>query len=180
MTKTMSLRVNNDVYTMFTDVCNNEGITISQKLNRLVTDQIALLKEYEKDYKVEPEPLTDSQILDSMPRKTLEEKIRVLDSKTRKEEKIRIIDSKKKVEPEFTQSKDELGEYMKMLMSDSRKNNHTYNQSLVKMTFDPYLKDLKQSITDLNTKFEQKIDLDKSKKKMGCIPSKLSCSGKFV
>ena len=53
MTKTMSLRVNNDVYTMFTDVCNNEGITISQKLNQLVTDQIALLKEYEKDNKVE-------------------------------------------------------------------------------------------------------------------------------
>ena len=57
MTKTMSLRVNNDVYTMFTpclhhvytmftDVCNNEGITISQKLNQLVTDQIAILKEY--------------------------------------------------------------------------------------------------------------------------------------
>jgi antitoxin component of RelBE/YafQ-DinJ toxin-antitoxin module len=97
MTKTMSLRVNNDVYTMFTDVCNNEGITISQKLNRLVTDQIALLKEYEKDNKVEPEPLTDSQILDSMPRKTLEEKFRVLDSKTRKEKKFRIIDSKKKL-----------------------------------------------------------------------------------
>ena len=163
MTKTMSLRVNNDVYTMFTDVCNNEGITISQKLNRLVTDQIALLNEYEKDNKVESEPLTDSQILDSKPRKTLEEKIRVLDSK-------------KKVEPKFTQSKDELGEYMKMLMSDSRKNNHTYNQSLVKMTFDPYLKDLKQSITDLNTKFEQKIDLDKPKKKMGCIFGKSSFS----
>ena len=136
-------------------------------MNRLVTDQIALLNEYEKDNKVESEPLTDSQILDSKPRKTLEEKIRVLDSK-------------KKVEPKFTQSKDELGEYMKMLMGDSRKNNHTYNQSLVKMTFDPYLKDLKQFITDLNTKFEQKIDLDKPKKKMGCISSKNSCSGKFV
>ena len=54
-----------------------------------------------------------------------------------------------------------------MLMSDSRKNNHTYNQNLVKMTFDPYLKDLKKSITDLNTKFEQKIDLDKPNKKNG-------------
>ena len=49
----MSLRVNNDVYTMFNDVYNNEGIPISQKLNLLVTDQIALLKEYEKDNKVE-------------------------------------------------------------------------------------------------------------------------------
>ena len=169
MTKTMSLRVNNDVYTMFTDVCNNEGITISQKLNRLVTDQIALLKEYEKDNKVESEPMKlekTIKVLDSKPREKLEEKITRLDSinKILREEQI-----KKKVEPEFTQSKDKLGEYMKMLMSDSRKNNHTYNQSLVKMTFDPYLKDLKKSITDLNTKFEQKIDEDKLKKK--CLVS---------
>ena len=127
--------MNNDVHAMFSDLCNNEGVTIAQKIKQLVIDQIALLTEYEKD---------------------------------------------NKVEPEFTQSKDELGEYMKMLMSVSMKNNHAYNQSLVKMTFDPYLKDLKQSITDLNTKFEQKIDLNKPKKKMGCIPSKLSCSRKFV
>ena len=91
-----------------------------------------------------------------------------------------MLDSKKKVEPEFTQSKDELGEYVKLIMSDSRKNNHTYNQNLVKMRFEPYLKDLKQSITDLNTKFEQKIDLDQPKKKMGCIFTKTSRSGKFV
>ena len=176
MTKTMSLRVNNDVYTMFTDVCNNEGITISQKLNRQVTDQIALLKEYEKDNKVESEPLKSEKpikVLGSKPRETLEEKITRIDSvnKILREEQI-----KKKVEPEFTQSKDQLGEYMKMLMNDSRKNNYTYNQSLVKMTFDPYLNDLKKSITNLNTKFEQKIDLDKPKKKMGCIFSKSSFS----
>ena len=84
MTKTISLRVNNDVYTMFTDVCNNEGIMISQKLNQLVTDQIAILKEYEKDNKVEPEPMDlekPIKVLDSKPRETLDKKIRVLDSK---------------------------------------------------------------------------------------------------
>ena len=89
--------MNNDVHAMFSDLCNNEGVTIAQKIKQLVIDQIALLTEYEKDNKVEPEPLTDSQILDSMPRKTLEEKFRVLDSKTRKEKKFRIIDSKKKL-----------------------------------------------------------------------------------
>ena len=160
-TKTIGSRVNNDVHAMFSDLCNNEGVTIAQKIKQLVIDQIALLTEYEKDNKVKSEPFTDSQILDSMPRKTLEEKIR-------------IIDSKKKVEPEFTQSKDELGEYMKMLMSDSRKNNHTYNQSLVKMTFDPYLKDLKQSITDLNIKFDTKIDEDRMKKGMECFTERSS------
>ena len=84
MTKTISLRVNNDVYTMFTDVCNNEGVMISQKLNQLVTDQIAILKEYEKDNKVEPEPMNlekPIKVLDSKPRETLDKKIRVLDSK---------------------------------------------------------------------------------------------------
>ena len=174
MTKTMSLRVNNDVYTMFTDVCNNEGITISQKLNQLVTDQIALLKEYEKDNKVESEPMNlekPIKVLDSKPKETLEEKIRRLDSVNRI---LREEQMKKKVEPEFSQSKDEIGEYIKTLMSDSRKNNYTYNQNLLKMAFEPYLEDLKKSITDLDTKFEQKIDLDKPKKKMGLASP--SCS----
>ena len=69
---------------MFTDVCNNEGVMISQKLNQLVTDQIAILKEYEKDNKVEPEPMDlekPIKVLDSKPRETLDKKIRVLDSK---------------------------------------------------------------------------------------------------
>ena len=69
---------------MFTDVCNNEGVMISQKLNQLVTDQIAILKEYENDNKVEPEPMDlekPIKVLDSKPRETLDKKIRVLDSK---------------------------------------------------------------------------------------------------
>jgi hypothetical protein len=80
-TKTIGSRVNNDVHAMFSDLCNNEGVTIAQKIKQLVIDQIALLTEYEKDNKVKSEPFTDSQILDSMPRKTLEEKIRIIDSK---------------------------------------------------------------------------------------------------
>ena len=73
--------MNNDVHAMFSDLCNNEGVTIAQKIKQLVIDQIALLTEYEKDNKVKSEPFTDNQILDSMPRKTLEEKIRIIDSK---------------------------------------------------------------------------------------------------
>ncbi len=139
----MSLRVNNDVYTMFTDVCNNEGVTISQKLNRLVTDCTTLPCKTEN--KVEP---LEEEL---KPRKTLDQKIRVLDSKNRKEN-----------EPEFNQSKDGLGKFMKSLMNDSRKNNHNYNQDLVKLAFAPYLKDLKQSIADLNMRFDTKIDEDKT------------------
>ena len=195
MTKTMSVRVNNDVYTMFTDVCNNEGVSIAQKMKQLVTDCITPSCKTENKFEPTGNIDEDRKLLDSIPREDLEKSLSTLQSKNRIEkslrmlepttrktldEKIRVLDSKKKVEPEFTQSKDGLGEFMKSLMNDSRKNNYTYNQNLVKMAFDPYFKDMKQSITDLNTKFEQKIDLDKQKKKMGCIPSKLSCSGKFV
>ncbi len=88
-TKTMSLRVNNDVYTMFTDVCNNEGVSISQKMKQLVTD--CATPSCKTENKVESNVLLsgnideDQKILDSMPRKSLEEKIRILDSKTKKE-----------------------------------------------------------------------------------------------
>ena len=40
-TKTIGSRVNNEVHTLFTDVCNNEGITMSQKINQLVTDCVS-------------------------------------------------------------------------------------------------------------------------------------------
>ena len=54
-------------------------------------------------------------------------------------------------------------------MNDSRKNNHNYNQDLVKLAFEPYLKDLKQSISDLNTKFNTKMDEDRMKKGKECF-----------
>jgi antitoxin component of RelBE/YafQ-DinJ toxin-antitoxin module len=37
-TKAIGSRVNSEVYTLFTDVCNKEGVTMSQKINQLVTD----------------------------------------------------------------------------------------------------------------------------------------------
>ena len=77
-TKTIGSRVNNDVHAMFSDLCNNEGVTIAQKIKQLVIDQIAILKEYEKDNKDEPEPMNlekTIKVLDSKPRETLEEKI---------------------------------------------------------------------------------------------------------
>ena len=194
-TKTIGSRVNSEVHTLFTDVCNKEGVTMSQKINQLVTDCVSFPSKTTN--KVESNLLLsgnideDRKLLDSIPRKDLEkslitlesknrETIRVLDSKPRKtlDEKIRILDSKnrnkKKVEPEFNQSKDELGEFMKSLMNDSRKNNHNYNQDLVKMAFAPFLKDLKQSIADLNTKFDTKIDEDRMKKGMSCFTER-SC-----
>ena len=150
-TKTIGSRVNNDVHAMFSDVCNNEGVTIAQKIKQLVTDCITPSCKTENKSELTGNIDEDRKLLDSLPRKDLEKSLRILDSKPRKtlDEKIRILDSKnrneKKVEPEFNQSKDELGEFMKSLMNDSRKNNYNYNQDLVKLAFAPYLKDLKQS-----------------------------------
>ena len=178
-TKTIGSRVNSEVHTLFTDVCNKEGVTMSQKINQLVTDCVSFPSKTKN--KVESNLLLsgnideDRKLLDSMTREDLEKSLRPLDSKPRKtlDEKIRILDSKnrneKKVEPEFNQSKDELGEFMKSLMNDSRKNNHNYNQDLIKLAFAPYLKDLKQSISDLNIKFDTKIDEDRMKKGMSCF-----------
>ena len=67
-TKTIGSRVNGEVYTLFTDVCNNEGITMSQKINQLVTDCVSFTSKTQN--KVEPEPLIN-----------IEKSIRVIDSK---------------------------------------------------------------------------------------------------
>jgi antitoxin component of RelBE/YafQ-DinJ toxin-antitoxin module len=68
-TKTIGSRVNDEVHTLFTDVCNNEGITMSQKINQLVTDCVSFPSKTEN--KVEPEPLINK-----------EKPIRVIDSKS--------------------------------------------------------------------------------------------------
>jgi len=68
-TKTIGSRVNGEVHTLFTDVCNNEGITMSQKINQLVTDCVSFPSKTKN--KVEPEPIVNT-----------EKTIRVLDSKS--------------------------------------------------------------------------------------------------
>jgi len=50
---------NNEVHTLFTDVCNNEGITMSQKINQLVTDCVSFPSKTEN--KVESEPIKKNE-----------------------------------------------------------------------------------------------------------------------
>ena len=171
-TKTVSTRIDNNIHTLFTQYCNLKGLTMSQMLNQFVNDIVTQNKVFinslqcsKKDESTKPQNFSQDEHLEEelKPRKTLDQKIRVLDSKNRKEN-----------EPEFNQSKDELGEFMKSLMNDSRKNNHNYNQDLIKLAFAPYLKDLKQSIADLNMRFDTKIDEDRMKKGMSCFTER-SC-----
>lgn len=58
-TKTIGSRVNGEVHTLFTDVCNNEGITMSQKINQLVTDCVSFPSKTEN--KVESEPIKKNE-----------------------------------------------------------------------------------------------------------------------
>jgi len=60
-TKTIGSRVNNEVHTLFTDVCNNEGITMGQKINQLVTDCVRFPSK--KENKVESEPIKKDNYL---------------------------------------------------------------------------------------------------------------------
>ncbi|NWJ30139.1 hypothetical protein HX850_04410, partial [Marine Group I thaumarchaeote] len=79
-TKTIGSRVNSEVHTLFTDVCNDEGVTMSQKINQLVTACVTFPSKIEN--KVESEPIEKStNILDSTTKNLLENMIKKLDDK---------------------------------------------------------------------------------------------------
>ena len=150
-TKTIGSRVNSEVHTLFTDVCNKEGVTMSQKINQLVTDCVSFPSKTKN--KVESNLLLsqvdeDRKLLDSMPRETLDEKIRIYDSKIRKEEK---------VEPKFTPSKAELDEIIQSVSNNVSK----------------HLEQLNKQIQELTTKQNKRIVEDNMKKGI-CSLNKLS------
>ena len=141
-TKTIGSRVNSEVHTLFTDVCNKEGVTMSQKINQLVTDCVSFPSKTTN--KVESNLLLsqvdeDRKLLDSMPRETLDEKIRIYDSKIRNE---------KKVEPKFTPSKAELDEIIQSVSNNVSK----------------HLEQLNKQIQELTTKQNKRIVEDNMKK----------------
>jgi len=150
-TKTIGSRVNSEVHTLFTDVCNKEGVTMSQKINQLVTDCVSFPSKTTN--KVESNLLLsqvdeDRKLLDSMPRETLDEKIRIYDSKIRNE---------KKVEPKFTPSKAELDEIIQSVSNNVSK----------------HLEQLNKQIQELTTKQNKRIVEDNMKKGI-CSLNKLS------
>ena len=44
-TKTVSTRIDNNVHTLFTDYCNQQGMTMSQMLNQFVNDVVEANKD---------------------------------------------------------------------------------------------------------------------------------------
>jgi antitoxin component of RelBE/YafQ-DinJ toxin-antitoxin module len=93
-TKTVSTRIDNNIHTLFTQYCNLKGLTMSQMLNQFVNDIVTQNKVFinslqcsKKDESTKPQNFSQDEHLEEelKPRKTLDQKIRVLDSKNRKE-----------------------------------------------------------------------------------------------
>ena len=91
-TKTVSTRIDNEVHTLFSDYCNQQGKTMSQMLNLFINDIVTQNKDsidssqcsIDSDEETESKELTKfSQ--DEQPRDILKEAIRILDEKKAKE-----------------------------------------------------------------------------------------------
>jgi antitoxin component of RelBE/YafQ-DinJ toxin-antitoxin module len=141
-TKTVSTRINENVHTLFTEYCNQKGRTISDMLNQFVNDivkqnknsLVSLQCSIDSD---EEKESTTTQILpqekpfeeELEPRKTLDQKIRVFDSKSRK---VKLV--------------------------------HEVNQDFIK-----HVNELKETIKNLKTSMDKKLDEDRMKKEMSCF-----------
>jgi len=130
-TKTVSTRIDDNVHTLFTNYCNQKGRTMSQMLNLFINDIVTQNKDslvssqcsIDSDEKKEStttqnfsqdEPLEE----ELKPRKTLDEKIRVLDSKIRDKNRINMVHE---VNQDFIKHVDEIKEAIKNLKTSMNK-----------------------------------------------------------
>ena len=91
-TKTVSTRIDNEVHTLFTDYCNQQGKTMSQMLNQFVNDIVSQNKDLidSSQCSIEGDEETESKELpkfsqDEQPRDILKEVMKKLDEKKAKE-----------------------------------------------------------------------------------------------
>ena len=91
-TKTVSTRIDNEVHTLFSDYCNQQGKTMSQMLNLFVNDVVEANKDLvdSSQCSIDSDEETKSNELtkfsqDEQPRDILKEAIRILDEKKAKE-----------------------------------------------------------------------------------------------
>ena len=107
-TKTVSTRIDNEVHTLFTDYCNQQGKTMSQMLNQFVNDIVSQNKDLidSSQCSIEGDEETESKELpkfsqDEQPRDILKEVMKILDEKNKK----KIIHS---VETSFRENTDHM------------------------------------------------------------------------
>ena len=91
-TKTVSTRIDNEVHTLFSDYCNQQGKTMSQMLNLFINDIVTQNKDSidSSQCSIGRDEETESNELpkfsqDEQPRDILKEAIRILDEKKAKD-----------------------------------------------------------------------------------------------
>ena len=127
-TKTVSTRIDDNVHTLFTNYCNQKGRTMSQMLNLFINDIVTQNKDslvssqcsIDSD---EEKESTTTQILpqekpfeeELKPRKTLDQKIRIFDSKKAR------VNMVHEVNQDFIKHVDEIKEAIKNLKTSMDK-----------------------------------------------------------
>jgi len=130
-TKTVSTRIDDNIHTLFTNYCNQKGRTMSQMLNlfindivtqnkdSLVSSQCSIDSDKEKESTTTQNFSQDEPLEEELkPRKTLDEKIRVLDSKIRDKNRINMVHE---VNQDFIKHVDEIKEAIKNLKTSMDK-----------------------------------------------------------
>jgi len=147
-TKTIGSRVNGEVYTLFTNYCNQKGRTMSQMLNLFINDivkqnkdslvslQCSIDSDKEKESTTTKNFSQDEPLEEELkPRKTLDQKIRIFDSK---KSRVNMV--------------------------------HEVNQDFIK-----HVDEIKEAIKNLKTSMDKKLEEDNMKKGMACFDNQNSC-----
>ena len=127
-TKTVSTRIDDNVHTLFTNYCNQKGRTMSQMLNlfindivtqnkdSLVSSQCSIDSDEEKESTTTQNFSQDEPLEEELkPRKTLDQKIRIFDSKKAR------VNMVHEVNQDFIKHVDEIKEAIKNLKTSMDK-----------------------------------------------------------
>jgi antitoxin component of RelBE/YafQ-DinJ toxin-antitoxin module len=127
-TKTVSTRIDDNVHTLFTNYCNQKGRTMSQMLNlfindivtqnkdSLVSSQCSIDSDEEKESTKTQNFSQDEPLEEELkPRKTLDQKIRIFDSKKAR------VNMVHEVNQDFIKHVDEIKEAIKNLKTSMDK-----------------------------------------------------------
>ena len=85
-TKTVSTRIDNNVHTLFTDYCNQQGMTMSQMLNQFVNDVVEANKDLvdSSQCSMDSDEKTNSQSKNI--KDILQQSIRIIDERKQKDD----------------------------------------------------------------------------------------------
>ena len=92
-TKTVSTRIDNNVHTLFTDYCNQQGMTMSQMLNQFVNDVVEANKDLvdSSQCSIDSDEKTNSQSKNI--KDILQQSIRIIDERKQKDDLSKFLKS---------------------------------------------------------------------------------------